>query len=90
MMHRTVQDVTPFEIIREVIRLGWEVHSADLIIYELDKIEATNTDLLDVVKDCVNFLADLDTQTDRSRALSKRAYTAHSKAKSHADTLKGE
>ena len=48
--------------------------------------------LLDVVRDCVNFLADLNTTapTDRAKSLHKRAYTAHSKAKSHADTLKGE
>ena len=42
---RTVKDVTPFEIIREVFRLGWEVHSADLVLYELDKIEAENKTL---------------------------------------------
>jgi len=45
MSERTVKDVTPFEIVREIIRLGWEVHSADLILYELDKIEAENAAL---------------------------------------------
>ena len=45
MNERTVKDVTPFEIVREIIRLGWEVHSADLILYELDKIEAENAAL---------------------------------------------
>lgn len=44
--------------------------------------------LLDVVKDCVNFLADLNTTAFdaadmvlRAKALHKRAYTAHSKAR---------
>lgn len=59
------------------------------------ELEQTNTALLDVVKDCVNFLADLNTaipfdaadMVSRAKALHKRAYTAH--AKYHADTLKG-
>ena len=40
--------------------------------------------LLDVVRDCVNFLADLNTtpgMMQRAKELHKRAYTAHSKAK---------
>ena len=45
------------------------------------KLAAQNAALLDVVRDCVNFLADMDNKTDRSKALHKRAYTAHSKAK---------
>ena len=47
----------------------------------IETLETINTGLLDVVRDCVNFLADLDNKTERSKALHKRAYTAHSKAK---------
>jgi len=47
MKKRTVKDVTPFEIIKGIIELGWEVHSADLIIYELDKIESQNAALVE-------------------------------------------
>ena len=47
------------------------------------------TELRDVVKDCVNFLADLNTLltpdapgiAQRARSLHKRAYTVHSKTK---------
>ncbi len=39
---KQVKDVTPFEIIREVFNVGWEVHSADLVLFELDKIEERN------------------------------------------------
>lgn len=47
---------------------------------EKDKLIA---ELRDVVKDCVNFLADLNLTlpSERSKALHKRAYTVHSKAK---------
>ena len=48
---------------------------------EVALLESQNAELLDVVRDCVNFLADLDNKTERSKALHKRAYTAHSKAK---------
>ena len=49
----------------------------------------TAPELLDVVRDCVNFLADLNSTSpfdaeymvQRAKALHKRAYTAHSKAK---------
>lgn len=57
--------------------------------HQMEKLEATNAALLDVVKDCVNFLADLNStspfdseyMTNRAKELHKRAYTAHSKAK---------
>ena len=64
----------------------------DCMQNEIDVLKRHNATLLDVVRDCVNFLADLNTTapTDRAKSLHKRAYTAHSKAKSHADTLKGE
>ncbi len=45
------------------------------------RLIATAPELLDVVRDCVNFLADLDTKSDRAKSLHKRAYTVHSKAK---------
>ena len=45
------------------------------------ELEDKNAELLEVVRDCVNFLADMDNKTERSKALHKRAYTAHSKAK---------
>ena len=56
---------------------------------EVINLEATNADLLDVVRDCVNFLADLNSTSPfdseymvhRAKALHKSAYTAHSKAK---------
>lgn len=48
---------------------------------EKAQLEAENEALRDVVRDCVNFLADLETKSDRAKALHKRAYTAHSKAK---------
>ena len=41
----------PFEIIREIIRLGWEVKSADLILYKLDQIEATSADMFDALNE---------------------------------------
>lgn len=51
----------------------------------IEKYKSTTADLLDVVKECVNFLADLNTTAAdmvlRGKALHKRAYTAHSKAK---------
>lgn len=59
------------------------------------RLIAASPELLDVVRDCVNFLADLNTTPlsletfHRAKELHKRAYTAHSKTKSHADTLKG-
>ena len=59
---------------------------------DVKRLIAAAPELLDIVRDYVNFLADLNTTSpsERSKALHKRAYTAHSKAKSHADTLKGE
>ena len=50
---------------------------------------AAAPELLDVVRDCVNFLADLNSTSpfdaeymeQRAKQLHKRAYTAHSKAK---------
>ena len=53
------------------------------------RLIAAAPELLDTVRDCVNFLADLNTtapfdaqdMTDRAKSLHKRAYTAHSKAK---------
>ena len=48
---------------------------------EVARLESHIAELLDVVRDCVNFLADLDPKSDRTKALHKRAYTAHSKAK---------
>ena len=65
-----------------------ELHQSN--VFEIERATKERRDLLEVVLDCVNFLADLDTKSDRAKALHKRAYTAHSKAKSHADTLKGE
>ena len=47
----------------------------------IPQLEFHNAALLEVVRDCVNFLADLETKSDRAKALHKRAYTAHSKAK---------
>ena len=44
-------------------------------------LQTQNAALLDVVRDCINFLADTDPKSDRAKALHKRAYTAHSKAK---------
>ena len=59
--------------------------SAEIVLChtEIEELRATNAALLEVVRDCVNFLADLNTTapTDRAKALHKRAYTAHSKAK---------
>ena len=55
----------------------------------ITQLKQTNAALLDVVRDCVNFLADLNSTSpfdaeymeQRAKALHKRAYTAHSKAK---------
>ncbi|KKL76430.1 hypothetical protein LCGC14_2045010 [marine sediment metagenome] len=35
--------VTPFDIIREVFNLGWQIQSEDLVLQKLDEIEAKLT-----------------------------------------------
>ena len=76
-------------------RLGKTMPDNDALDFLVDyfpcvsNLKAQNAELLDVVRDCVNFLADLKTKpfyipghlSDRAKALHKRAYTAHSKAK---------
>ena len=51
------------------------------LIEEIKTAQSQAAALLDVVRECVNFLAGMDNKTERSKALHKRAYTAHSKAK---------
>lgn len=68
------------------------MHTKEVICWQCkapNQVEDNAPELLDVVKDCVNFLADLNSASPflsedwalRSRALHKLAYTAHSKAK---------
>jgi len=63
------------------------IEEADRRLNEYETLKTTNAALLDVVRDCVNFLADLNTTSlspemlERGISLHKRAYTAHSKAK---------
>ena len=61
----------------------------------IEELDTTNADLRDVVRDCVNFLADLNSTSPfdseymehRAKALHKRAYIAHSKAKENDDAV---
>ena len=72
------------DIERIIARLNENValkSSAEIAHTYAGLLEEQNAALLDVVRDCVNFLADLNTKSDRAKALHKRAYTAHSKAK---------
>ena len=68
------------------------MHTKEVICWKCkapNQVEDTAPELLDVVRDCVNFLADLNSTSpfdaeymvQRAKALHKRAYTAHSKAK---------
>ena len=64
-----------------------ELHQSN--VFEIERATKERRDLLEVVRDCVNFLADLNSTSPfdaeymehRAKALHKRAYTAHSKAK---------
>ena len=67
MIHEELHESNVFEI----QQLRKQLKANDKIIAEL----------LDVVRNCVNFLADLNTKSDRAKSLHKRAYTAHSKTK---------
>lgn len=47
---KAMEDVTPFDIIREVFNLGWQMHSEDLVLHELDKIETKLTHYREVAR----------------------------------------